>query len=211
MSIADLRREYARARLDESHVSADPIAQFERWFAEAREAKVMEANAMALATATRKGSPSVRMVLLKGVDQRGFVFFTDYRSQKGVELATNPRAALVFYWAELERQVRVTGRVSRVPREESEAYFHTRPRLSRISAFSSHQSQVIPDRKSLEERAREIAARYPGDQIPLPEHWGGHRVTPEMIEFWQGRENRLHDRIRYRRDGEEWVRERLSP
>jgi pyridoxamine 5'-phosphate oxidase len=211
MSIADLRREYARARLDESHVSADPIAQFERWFAEAREAKVMEANAMALATATREGSPSVRMVLLKGVDQTGFVFFTDYRSQKGVELATNPRAALVFYWAELERQVRITGRVSRVPREESEAYFHTRPRLSRISAFTSHQSQVIPDRKSLEERAREIGRRYPGDQIPLPEHWGGHRVVPEIIEFWQGRENRLHDRIRYRRDGEGWVRERLSP
>ena len=211
MSIADIRREYARARLDESHVSADPIAQFERWFAEAREAKVMEANAMALATATREGSPSVRMVLLKGVDQQGFVFFTDYRSQKGVELATNPRAALVFYWAELERQVRITGRVSPVSREESETYFHTRPRLSRISALTSHQSQVIPDRKSLEQRAREIAARYPGDSVPLPENWGGHRVVPEIIEFWQGRENRLHDRIRYRRAGEEWVRERLSP
>jgi pyridoxamine 5'-phosphate oxidase len=211
MSIADLRREYARAQLDESHVSADPIAQFERWFAEAREAKVMEANAMALATATREGSPSVRMVLLKGVDQRGFVFFTDYRSQKGVELATNPRAALVFYWAELERQVRITGRVSRVPKEESEIYFQTRPRLSRISALTSHQSAVIPDRESLEERARQIAQRYPGDEIPLPEYWGGHRVTPEIIEFWQGRENRLHDRIRYRRDGEEWRMERLSP
>ena len=211
MSIADLRREYARAQLDESHVSADPIAQFERWFAEAREAKVPEANAMALATATREGSPSVRMVLLKGVDQRGFVFFTDYRSQKGVELATNPRAALVFYWAELERQVRITGRVSRVPKEESEIYFQTRPRLSRISALTSHQSAVIPDRESLEERAREIAQRYPGDEIPLPEYWGGHRVTPEIIEFWQGRENRLHDRIRYMRDGDSWRMERLSP
>jgi pyridoxamine 5'-phosphate oxidase len=211
MSIADLRREYARARLDEENVSEDPVLQFERWFSEAREAKVVEANAMALATATREGSPSVRMVLLKGVDQKGFVFFTDYRSQKVVELASNPRAALVFYWAELERQVRITGRVSRLPREESETYFHTRPRLSRISAVTSHQSAVIPDRKSLEDRAREIAARYPGDTVPLPEHWGGHRVTPEIIEFWQGRENRLHDRIRYRRNGEGWLRERLSP
>src|SRR5919109_1192225 len=135
MSIADLRREYARARLDESNVSPDPVAQFDRWFAEAQDARVMEPNAMALATATREGAPSVRMVLLKGVDQRGFVFFTDYRSQKGVELEQNPRAALVFYWSELERQVRVTGRVSRISGEESEAYFRTRPRPSRISAW----------------------------------------------------------------------------
>jgi pyridoxamine 5'-phosphate oxidase len=211
MSIADLRRDYARARLDETNVSADPIAQFERWFGEAREAKVMEPNAMALATATREGSPSVRMVLLKGVDSRGFVFFTDYRSQKGVELELNPRAALVFYWSELERQVRITGRVGAIAPEESEAYFQTRPRLSRLSAWASHQSEVIPNRTGLEARARDAAQRYPGEEVPLPPYWGGYRITPEIIEFWQGRESRLHDRIRYRRDGDAWRRERLSP
>jgi pyridoxamine 5'-phosphate oxidase len=211
MSIADLRRDYALARLDEANVSTDPIAQFERWFAEALEAKVMEPNAMALATATREGSPSVRMVLLKGVDQRGFAFFTDYRSQKGVELSSNPRAALVFYWSELERQVRVTGRVSTIAPEETEAYFRTRPLSSRLGAWSSHQSQVIPDRAVLEEKARQVAQRYPGEDVPLPPYWGGYRITPEIIEFWQGRQSRLHDRIRYRRDSEAWGMERLSP
>jgi pyridoxamine 5'-phosphate oxidase len=211
MSIADLRRDYALARLDEANVSADPIAQFERWFNEALEAKVMEPNAMALATATREASPSVRMVLLKGVDQRGFAFFTDYRSQKGVELSSNPRAALVFYWSELERQVRATGRVSTIPSAESEAYFRSRPLNSRLGAWTSHQSQVIPDRAVLEEKARQVAQRYPGDDVPLPPYWGGYRITPEIIEFWQGRQSRLHDRIRYRRDGEEWRMERLSP
>jgi pyridoxamine 5'-phosphate oxidase len=211
MSIADLRREYARARLDETNVSPDPLVQFNRWFAEAQEARVGEPNAMALATATREGAPSVRMVLLKGADQRGFVFFSDYRSQKGIELQNNPRAALVFYWPELERQVRITGRVGLVSREESEQYFRTRPRASRISAWTSHQSQVIPNRKILEDRAREMAARFPGEEVPLPEYWGGHRVVPDMLEFWQGRESRLHDRIRYTRDDDGWRMERLSP
>ena len=211
MSIADLRRDYARARLDEANVSADPVAQFERWFAEAREAKVMEPNAMALATATREGAPSVRMVLLKGVDSRGFVFFTDYRSQKGVELDRNPRAALVFYWSELERQVRITGRVTPISTQESESYFRSRPLKSRLSAWASHQSEVLPDRAQLEEQARRVAERYPDENVPRPGYWGGYRLTPEIIEFWQGRESRLHDRIRYRRDGDQWVRERLSP
>ncbi len=211
MSIADLRREYARARLDEAHVSADPVAEFDRWFTQAREAKVLEPNAMTLATATRDGAPSARIVLLKGYDERGFVFFTDYRSQKGTELEQNPQASLVFFWSELERQVRIIGPVSVVSREESEAYFQTRPRASRLSTWVSHQSQVIPGRKVLDDGARQMGGRFPGD-VPLPPHWGGFRVTPETVEFWQGRESRLHDRIRYvRKKGGGWRLERLSP
>jgi pyridoxamine 5'-phosphate oxidase len=150
-------------------------------------------------------------VLLKGVDQRGFAFFTDYRSQKGVELSSNPRAALVFYWSELERQVRVTGRVNTITQAETEAYFRSRPLSSRLGAWASHQSEVIPDRVQLEERARQAAQRYPDDNVPLPPYWGGYRIAPEIIEFWQGRQSRLHDRIRFRRDGEGWRMERLSP
>jgi pyridoxamine 5'-phosphate oxidase len=211
MSIADLRREYARARLDEASVGSDPVAEFGRWFDEALKAQVLEPNAMTLATVGDDGAPSARVVLLKGFDERGFVFFTDYRSQKGQELERNPRAALVLYWPELERQVRITGQTATIPRAESEAYFRTRPRMSRISAWVSHQSQVIGGRKTLDDRVPELERRFPGEEVPLPPYWGGFRVTPDTIEFWQGRESRLHDRIRYVRNVDQWRIERLSP
>lgn len=210
-AIADLRREYARARLDERDVSHDPMVEFARWFAETQEAQLPEPNAMTLATATPDGAPSARIVLLKAFDERGFVFFTDYRSRKGGELETNPRAALVFYWGELERQVRIAGRVSRTSLEESDAYFRTRPLGSRLGAWVSHQSRAIPSRRALEEDLRAVERRFADGEVPLPPHWGGYRVDPEEIEFWQGRPNRLHDRIQYTRRERGWKIERLSP
>ena len=213
MSIADIRREYAHARLDEADVSHDPLVQFARWFAEAAEAEVPDHTAMALATATPEGVPSARIVLLKGFDERGFVFFTDYRSRKGAELEANPRAALVLYWGPLDRQVRIAGTVTRTSQEESERYFRTRPLGSRLGAWTSHQSRVIPGRAALEADLRDVEERFKSGEVPLPPHWGGYRVTPQAIEFWQGRESRLHDRIRYVRAGGagEWKVERLSP
>jgi pyridoxamine 5'-phosphate oxidase len=209
--VVRLRKEYTRSGLKESDADPDPIEQFRRWFEEAIAADLHEPNAMTLATATPDGRPSARIVLLKGFDGRGFVFYTNYEGRKGEELAANPRAALVLYWGELERQVRIEGRVSRVPDEESDAYFEGRPRGSQLGAWASEQSRPARDRGVLEERLRELEAEYGDREVPRPPFWGGYRVEPEVIEFWQGRENRLHDRLRYRRSDEGWKVERLQP
>ena len=211
MSIADLRREYTKGGLTEAGADADPLRQFRIWFDQALVAGLYEPNAMTLATSTLEGAPSARIVLLKGFDERGFAFFTNYDSRKGRDLAVNPRAALVLYWAELERQVRIEGTVERVSEADSDAYHATRPRGSQLGAWTSWQSEVIADRGVLEERLREIEARFASGPAPRPPHWGGYRLVPEIIEFWQGRPNRLHDRLRYRRVEGAWVRERLAP
>jgi pyridoxamine 5'-phosphate oxidase len=212
MSMSPLRNEYTKATLDEKDLDPDPIRQFQLWFDEALAAKVDEPNAMALATATTDGVPSVRIVLLKGVDERGFTFHTCYEGRKGRELDANPNAALVLFWPALERQVRIEGRVERVSDEESDAYFKSRPVESRLGAWASPQSQVVPSRATFEDRMEECRARYPDGNIPRPPNWGGYRVLPHTIEFWQGRPSRLHDRARYgRATTGEWTIDRLAP
>lgn len=210
-AIAELRREYTRAGLSESDLAPDPIAQFQRWFDAVVEAGVPEPNAMVVATADATGRPSARTVLLKGVDPRGFAFYTNLESRKGRELAHNPRAALVFRWDALERQVLVGGGVTRVTDAEADAYFASRPRGSRIGAWVSAQSTVLAGREQLDARRDELEARFGDGDVPRPAFWGGYRVAPDEVEFWQGRPDRLHDRLRYRRADGAWVIERLSP
>jgi pyridoxamine 5'-phosphate oxidase len=236
MGIADIRRDYTAGQLDRGGLDADPLAQFSRWFDEASRAKQaggrfrrfgiglyksfaalfggknLEANAMALATVDADGKPSVRMVLLKGVDPRGFIFFTNYDSRKGRELSANPNAALTFYWPELERQVCVAGVVTKLARDESERYFHSRPRGSQLAAAASDQSQPVASRQVLEELFRQVETKFAHNTVSMPRNWGGYVLAPERIEFWQGRASRLHDRFCYQRDKNgSWTLQRLSP
>ncbi len=214
MNIADLRQEYMRTGLSETDAHADPLVQFGRWFEDALAAQLPLANAMTLATVSASGAPTARVVLLKGVDGGGFVFYTNYQSRKGRELAALPQACLVFLWSELERQVRIEGAVGKVAAPDSDAYYASRPLGARLSAWASAQSEPVAGRAALEQSLEAMAQRY-GEQPPRPAHWGGYRLMPEAIEFWQGRADRLHDRLRYRRAPEGskagWIIERLAP
>ena len=210
--VARRREDYVSAPLDAVDVAADPILQFERWYAEAVDAGLPEPNAMTLATVDADGRPQARVVLLRGIDAEGFRFYTNHEGAKARELAAHPAAALTFFWPELHRQVRVTGAVRRLGEAESDAYFASRPRGSRIGAWSSPQSQVLADREELDRLVAETEARFAGVQdVPRPPFWGGYLVAPDVVEFWQGRQSRLHDRLRYRREGDDWVLERLAP
>lgn len=209
-SIAQLRKNYTFGQLSETEVPHDPMPLFQLWFDQAVQAQCPEPNSMTLATADQAGNPSARIVLLKGADQNGFTFFTNYQSQKGLELAMRPQAALLFHWHELERQIRIKGTVERVSPAESDEYFHSRPAASRIGAWASPQSSAIPNREFLEEAEKRFQAEF-GDTPPRPEHWGGYRLQPTEMEFWQGRPSRLHDRIHYKLDGSSWKIGRLAP
>jgi pyridoxamine 5'-phosphate oxidase len=217
--LANLRKDYARASLDVSDVKANPVDQFQHWFEEAQRAEVLEPNAMTLATIDPDGRPSARIVLIKGIDARGISFFTNYNSRKGQAIAANPYASLVFFWPELERQVRIDGKVEKVSADESEEYYHSRPLGSKLGAWASPQSDVIPDRAWLEARQKELEQSFPEKsslEPPRPEHWGGYRLIPDRFEFWQGRPSRLHDRIQYRLsprlfESGQWAIERLAP
>jgi len=213
IDLAGLRREYETQGLSRADLHHDPIEQFGTWFSTAVNSELTDANAICLATATPDGKPSTRIVLLKGFDQRGFVFFTNYQSKKGRELDGNPQAAFSVYWAHLQRQICVTGRVEKTSREESKAYFRGRPRGSKLGAWVSHQSEVIDARRILDARLAEMSERFAGqDDIELPPHWGGYRIVPATIDFWQGRANRLHDRFRYTRQADDsWAIDRLAP
>ena len=210
-ALSQLRRNYASLTLDERSVATNPLQQFNIWFDEAIAAEVPEPNAMTLATAMVDFKPSARIVLLKGIGHNGFMFYTNYMSRKGKELTWNPYAALVFMWHQIERQVRVEGRVEKVSREESEAYFKSRPRGSQLGAWASKQSYVIDNREVLEQKLKELERQYDGNDVDVPEHWGGYVVIPSRVEFWQGRPNRLHDRIQYTLENNQWIIQRLSP